>query len=490
MSENLSIYNRIKEALLPDGTLPEDFVLRQMPEQGLRFADGAIDGTVRYHMGPTKNPDISALTLVLEMASQERFKDSANALITHFQNGGVMLPVMDALQDWVFDHPEKLSPEALGRFCMTLLVQSEDVESVKFAITILELLDREETQELKDILLVLAASEELTLFCLFLLSSFEDGNALIYSVAKRLKGWGRIHAVSMLKPENDEMAQWLLNEGWRNEIMPEYSAIVAIKRGGLLDRLVGDNATKEDFQLAGELIGASLEDNPVPGLNKYKKSNELLGAYLKLADKYAEDLEDYSNIFDIRDFLEKGELAEKGNLLKSADSILESEECIDCVEASMDGGDGFYLGKALGLDYAARAMDTLRHEWQTKYDIIDLLLPEKQYVDEIIELFEDELPLEDMASGPENEMGNDERFADYGILSYVIQGLQSVPGKGERLICAGLYSPVIGTRNIALNTVDKWRKSDFQLTTTMENTLMKLKSSEVNEQTKKRLEKF
>ena len=66
MSENLSIYNRIKEALLPDGTLPEDFVLRQMPEQGLRFADGAIDGTVRYHMGPTKNPDISALTLVLE----------------------------------------------------------------------------------------------------------------------------------------------------------------------------------------------------------------------------------------------------------------------------------------------------------------------------------------------------------------------------------------------------------------------------------------
>ncbi|MBQ1854968.1 MAG: hypothetical protein II137_00060, partial [Anaerovibrio sp.] len=257
MSENLSIYNRIKEALLHDGTLPEDFVLRQMPEQGLRFADGAIDGTVRYHMGPTKNPDISALTLVLEMASQERFKDSANALITHFQNGGVMLPVMDALQDWVFDHPEKLSPEALGRFCMTLLVQSEDVESVKFAITILELLDREETQELKDILLVLAASEELTLFCLFLLSSFEDGNALIYSVAKRLKGWGRIHAVSMLKPENDDMAQWLLQEGWRNEIMPEYSAIVAIKRGGLLDKLEANNAAKEDFQLAGELIGAS-----------------------------------------------------------------------------------------------------------------------------------------------------------------------------------------------------------------------------------------
>ena len=42
--ENQSIYNRIKSALLPDGTLPEDFVLRQQPEQGMRFADGAGNG--------------------------------------------------------------------------------------------------------------------------------------------------------------------------------------------------------------------------------------------------------------------------------------------------------------------------------------------------------------------------------------------------------------------------------------------------------------
>ena len=59
MTENNSIYNRIKNAMLADGTLPEDFVLREAPEQGLAFADGAMDGTIRYHMGPTQNPDIS-----------------------------------------------------------------------------------------------------------------------------------------------------------------------------------------------------------------------------------------------------------------------------------------------------------------------------------------------------------------------------------------------------------------------------------------------
>lgn len=87
LEENQSIYQRIKSALQSDGTLPEEFVLRQLPQEGMKFADGAMDGTIRYHMGPTKNPDISALTLVLEMASKERYKDAANALITHLIRG-------------------------------------------------------------------------------------------------------------------------------------------------------------------------------------------------------------------------------------------------------------------------------------------------------------------------------------------------------------------------------------------------------------------
>ena len=126
----------------------------------------------------------------------------------------------------------------------------------------------------------------------------------------------------------------------------------------------------------------------------------------------------------------------------------------------------------------------------TKYDMIDLLLPEKQYADEIISQFEAELPLDEMSTGPANELGNDEKFRDYGILSYVVQGLQLVPGKGERLICAALYSPVIGTRNIALNTIDKWRQADYQLSSPMVETLERLKEHEVHGPTRKRLEKF
>lgn len=491
MPEMESIYERIKNALGPDGVLPEDFVLRQLPQEGLKFADGAMDGTIRYHMGPTKNPDISALTLVLEMASKERFKDAANALITHFNQGGMMLPVMDALQEWVYDHPEQLSPERLGQFAMTLLVQSNDVESVKFALTVLELLDQEPTPELKEILLVLAKSEELTLFCLFILGTYEDANEIFFQLAQKLKGWGKIHAISMLKPENKAMADWLLQHGWENEIMPEYSAATILKRTKLVDLLQQPEGSQL-FVVAGKLIGYSLQDSPVPGLSKYKRTGELLSAYLKLAQAADLALEDYGNLFDIKDFLEAGDLAEKAELSAVCDELLASDSCDSCVKQAMTAGisEGFYLAKSLHKPFAEQALEALKSDWQNNYDLIDLLLPEKQYTDEIVSFFEEVLPLEEMATGPENEMGNDASFSEYGILSYVIQGLQLVPGKGERLICAGLYAPVIGCRNIALNTIEKWRKADFQLTEEMQRLLADLKTTEVHQQTKKRLENF
>lgn len=284
MAEKKSIYNRIREAMTAEGTMPEGFVLRERLQDGRQFADGAIDGTIRYYMGPAHNTDITMLEQALKLASAGRFEDGGNALITYFAQGIVMLPVMDKVQEWAWGHAGELAPDRLGQFAMTLLLKSPDIESVKFGLTLLEVLDREPDQELREILLTLAACEELTLFCLFALGSYEDANQIYFALAKKLKGWGRIHAVSMLKPENQEMCDWLLQEGWRNEIMPEYSAITIIKRTKLADLLQSAEGTAW-AGWAGRLIGYALQDEPVAGLSKYRRAGELLQAYLKL---YAE----------------------------------------------------------------------------------------------------------------------------------------------------------------------------------------------------------
>ena len=47
MAEKKSIYERIREAMTAEGTMPEGFVLRERLQDGRQFADGAIDGTIR-----------------------------------------------------------------------------------------------------------------------------------------------------------------------------------------------------------------------------------------------------------------------------------------------------------------------------------------------------------------------------------------------------------------------------------------------------------
>ena len=88
------------------------------------------------------------------------------------------------------------------------------------------------------------------------------------------------------------------------------------------------------------------------------------------------------------------------------------------------------------------------------------------------------------------ELGFGEEFKDYGILSYVVQTLQCLPGKGEKLIRTALAAPVIGCRNIALNTLDAWRKADYPLSPSIQEALSSLRELEPDEKTKKRLEGF
>ena len=325
MAEEKSIYERIKEAMTAEGIMPEGFVLRERLSDGRQLADGAIDGTIRYYMGPAGNTDITMLEQALKLASDGRFEDGANALITYFAQGIVMLPVMDKVQEWAYEHAGELAPDRLGQFAMTLLLNSCDIESVKFALTLLEVLDREPDEELKEILLTLAACEELTLFCLFVLGGYEEANRMYFDLAKKLKGWGRIHAVSMLKPENQEMRDWLLQEGWQNEIMPEYSAITIIKRTKLVDLLLSPEGVAWT-EIAGRLIGCSLQDEPVAGLSRYKRTGELLQAYLqKYLEKSsaggegtgkADDCQDAAALIgSIKAFVEGHELENKWQLV-------------------------------------------------------------------------------------------------------------------------------------------------------------------------------
>ena len=87
---------------------------------------------------------------------------------------------------------------------------------MKFGLALLELFDLNGKEPVKTAVRELACSDEFTIFALFLMRSWDEPDREIFQAAKKVRGWGRIHAVERLDPVDEEMERWLLAEGWDN----------------------------------------------------------------------------------------------------------------------------------------------------------------------------------------------------------------------------------------------------------------------------------
>ncbi len=66
------------------------------------------------------------------------------------------------------------------------------------------------------------------------------------------------------------------------------------------------------------------------------------------------------------------------------------------------------------------------------------------------------LPLEEIATGPREDLGMGPGFRDHGALDFVLQDLGRFPGLGWPLVRTGLHSPVIRNRNMAVRALAEW----------------------------------
>ena len=210
-----SIYERIQAAVQPDGTLPEDFSIQPEPEnpKALRFADGAQDGIVFYHSGG--RGDGALLEKLKEItrlaAGGADFEETHAQLAACFGEWDGMLGCVDGLQAWIIQHREELDPNRIFRFANAVLLRSGSIGAVKYALSVLELLAAA-SGEWRETVRALALSDELTLYCVFVAGRWDNSSEELFSMAQRVRGWGRVHAVRELEPATPEMRDWLLDE--------------------------------------------------------------------------------------------------------------------------------------------------------------------------------------------------------------------------------------------------------------------------------------
>lgn len=318
-----SLYDIIKSAV-KDSALPDSFSLPRDPSVKVPFADGAYDGIALYHMGASKMSD-EAKELMIKAVQTASNGDieAAEHLFVELGKTERAIRLIDEFQDYIIANRDSIPAEELYKFAMYAVTRSCDTECVKFGLSILELLNIRDNEEIKAIVTVLGLSEEFTLFSVFVMLGWSDGNEKIAYLARMTHGWGRIHAIERLKPDTEEIRRWLLHEGVHNIVLPAYSALTCWNKSGAAELLRSScKLSDEDFKALRDLIDALLDEGPCAGISAVENSEETLELFLNKASGRELNADDYAVIRNIRNYD-----GESGKIAALCGGILNTEKC-------------------------------------------------------------------------------------------------------------------------------------------------------------------
>ncbi|MFJ5366785.1 hypothetical protein ACIPR9_16960 [Pectobacterium punjabense] len=454
--------------ILPDSaqTLPDELPVKKGE---IRWSAGALDGAMGHHFrssGDSSSAEtiVKALEAVLARPEHENM-----ARLYHLLQGDSPLDYIDALLE-IIAEDQRVPAEALCRLVEWLAMKSPDRNVVKFAMALLAFFP---TQNSVQILKVLGAHDELTLYAIVALGAILDGDEYereSLALAKRVGGWGRVQLIERL-PETVAKAtrDWLLREGYVNAVMYEYTAWHCATKGLLVDALKQEN----DAPLllgAGEILQALINGGPAQDMQDYPDGAEACQRYLEqMQASFQRDIRHYLAISDICRFASEQQSEEGGwesaqcsELIDRATRLLDRPEWESIIADCLEGEDKYHFNLALSASrlrhsdpwafiYARQRDNPQDDNW---YQLMQTDNPD--YVANVITLAEQQLDLQSIASGPDNCMGMGPEYRQHHALDFVLQDLKRFPGMGWSLLEVGLQSPVVRNRHMAINALEVW----------------------------------
>ena len=236
-----SIYEQITGAITSEGELDSSFALSdEKPDAEIKFAPGAWDGIMLYHIAPDdfdpENEEYKRLVTIIREASKGNI-DKAIKEAEKYSVSGYVLPHIDHFLSYVANHEAELQARNLMIFSYRLMVEGRKKETVKLGLALMELFDTDQSEDLKKPIRTLAMCDEFSFYAGFNIKSWERGNEELFAAIKKVHGWGRIHLIRLLDAETEEMKLWLLKNGVENTIMPAYSGLECYEKTDFMSYL-------------------------------------------------------------------------------------------------------------------------------------------------------------------------------------------------------------------------------------------------------------
>ena len=514
-NKNLSIYELIKTSIQSNGELPEDFKLPQKDPNGVPWADGAIDGVFIYHTVRNEE-NIDALKNIVFQISERKFEDAQTNLD---KLDFSMISRRYSLLNWIIQEEEKINLNNLYEFATFQLTTSKNIELIKFCLSVLTLMNIETDKDIIEKVKILALSDEFTLYCLDILVycldilvQLEDSNEEIFEIAKKVKGWGRIYTIEYLQATNNEIKEWILEEGCHNNVLPAYTCA---KKINLVEILNEDKISNKKFNDISYLMNALLDEEAITGISQLENRELLIERYLEKAKYLSSTEDDYSAVMTLKEYI-KNNKEINNDLIKICDKILNSEKTRNNVKELLKEGYGYNIAKYLGIDTDKYILEYLQNN-PLKNPYIIFNISERENMEKLVSFIEKNLTLEKLKGAPTNKfypknkenkeyifldtiirkLGNFKRTERNFVVSlYPVEPTASMDepenfiGIGENLIICALNSPYVDIRYDAVNTLESWKEKEYILSNKIIENIRNLEKLEVDEELKIKLNKL
>ncbi|QAY71369.1 hypothetical protein [Xylanimonas protaetiae] len=479
LSDGPSIYDVVRSHLTRTGEL--DDPLLDLPDDALvapgavRWAPGAVDGVMTHHTSGCDGvaaAQVPCTTRLVVDAAADPSERNLRALHVELSRVSPLGYVDDLLGAVAGAEP---SPEGLHAVARWLVTTSPHRRAVKIGIALLGMVGFDADDA--DVVWTLALHEEFTLFASVALARNDDKpDEMLWQLARRLHGWGRIHCVERLATvDDDRIKDWLLRDGFRNTVMVEYLAWTAATAGDLVGVLRAD-PDREQLTAAGEILTALLSEGPTSDIGTYDDGEEAVGLFVEHLVADDGTLDDFAAVEAIYDFLQDDgawATAARARWSPVRARIVE-EFCTDIlrrdhwpalVAEGLRSDDRRVFARAdsaaaeLGIDtfdvHVARIVrDPLGCSWFRAWAQADTMRAEL-----LASLTRDLLPLDELTGG-----GLDARCASgapaaHRALEWSLQALGEHPGVGGDLLLAGLCSPGTRHRGAAMESLSLWPRT-------------------------------
>ena len=347
-----SISVQITDSLNEKDVLPDDFHLEiEEIVDGLKYAPGTMDGIIIYHCGYSDLDDAAKKDLanLLHLIAQEGVEIfELEEAIEEFCKTHRAITIIDDIFEYIRLHHHELDSRMLRENAERLALELESIECVKFGMILLELFKPDDMVE--TIANILGRYDEFTIFSIFLLRHFENGNEKILELSKAVTGWGRIHCIKYIEPVSAKIKDWILQNGVDNNIMPAYSGLDAFHKADVREILSRDHVTKEEMKAILRIISAMINEIPGEGIWELEDAEDVLVQVVEKASTLLPlELSDYQIINFIDEWQEENGEDDNPELDSLINEIFCDENVRTQIKEAAEEGKAKTLADAIGL---------------------------------------------------------------------------------------------------------------------------------------------